>query len=93
MVILKTVFRKMKNFGCVVSIMCCQHRVCARNWHISQENVNVHKEELPCLSVCIELGNQEDDPTNRIQSLSLTLNSKHRACTKTLVTFAQVTEQ
>lgn len=65
----------------------------ARNWHLSQENVNVFKEELPRLSVCIELGNQGDDPTNRIQSLSLTLNSKHKAHTKTLVTFAQVTEQ
>ena len=57
---------------------CVAKTTSARNWHTSQENMNVFKEELPAfLAVCIELGNREDDPTDGIQSLSLTLNSKH----------------
>ena len=71
---------------------CVAKTTSARNWHTSQENMNVFKEELPAfLDVCIELGNREDDPTDGIQSLSLTLNSKHKAYMKTPVTFAQVT--
>lgn len=48
------------------------------------ENWDVFKEELPaCLAICTELGNREDDTTEGIQSLSLTLNSKHKAYMQT----------
>lgn len=70
---------------------CVPNTESARNWHTPQENLNVFKEELPaCLAICIELGNGDDDATDGIQSLSLTLNSKHRAYMKTPVTFTQV---
>lgn len=60
--------------------------------HLSREFK--FKEELPaCLAICIELGNREDDPTTGIQSLSLTVSSKHRDYMKTPVTFTQVTER
>lgn len=48
------------------------------------ENLNVFREELPaCLAICIELGNREGDPTEGIQSLLLTSNSKHKAYMQT----------
>lgn len=73
---------------------CIANTTSARNWHTSQENLSVFKEELPaCLAVCTELGNREDDSSDGIQSLLLTLNSKHRDYMKTLVTFAQVTAE
>lgn len=78
----------------VLRSSCVADTTSARNWHTSQENMNVFKEALPaCLAFCIELGNREDDPTDGIQSLSLTLNNKHRAYMKTPVTFAQVTAE
>lgn len=93
MVLLKTTFTKLNNYDCVVSIMCCQYRVCQKLAHRNRIWRFSRKSYLACLSVYIELGNREDDPTSGIQSLLLTLNSKHRVHTKTLVTFAQVTEQ
>lgn len=78
----------------VLRSSCVADTTSARNWHTSQENMNVFKEALPaCLAFCTELGNREDDPTDGIQSLSLTLNNKHRAYMKTPVTFAQVTAE
>lgn len=78
----------------VLCTSCIANTMAARNWHTSQENSDVFKEEPPaCLAVCIELGNRKDDPTGGIQSLTLPLNSKHNAYVKTLVTFTQITAE